>query len=752
MLRIVGLSKRYEEYSEEPVQALEKINLSFGKNGLIVLRGASGCGKTTLLNLIGRLDVPTEGSIEFRGEKLEKLSEEELERYWARDTAFVYQNYQLLDELSVMENIKIPLYAIGMNEEEAEAEAERAATLVGIAAFKGKNVKKLSGGQQQRVAVARAIAKHPKMILCDEPTGNLDGKNSEIIFRLLKEIAADCLVIVVTHDEVLAEQYADRLIFLRYGKVEADSGKEESENLPTEENKRQAGETRRIPYRTCFDIAKGLMRKRAARVMISVFMLFISFYFGMLMFAMLTHNRGKSIEKYLEGRYAGLDTYYEVDGSAGAVRGRVTSGLALFQKLRKFSEEGCVYRKHYYACTLDGTEAEESWLVAVQSESCPAGLTIAGSWISSSKEIVLGNKLAGIAGITAEMLPCSVKVNGNEYTLTGILENGKKPLPDGFGNAIFCTEACWKELIAKNTSYIPGLDFITAYGIKEMAEKELKPGDASELNAEILTGRNAEAENEAVVSREFLESRGYSTETVLGRTFSCLNIRMDSLYDGYLNLYEYCGETITIVGIADGDRDVWFYGPVYESILSASVDYDSTTYGLLFQDKMNFEKLDREGLLFDEKILEAVYDYWHSERSQLKYLAAIGGLMLFLAVLQMISLFTFSVSDSGRKIGILRSFGFPFGQLTLIFAIEGLFITLAAAALSLLGLIATVFLYNRSLIRSLFGGTAFYTLSVRPPAVLLVLILFILLFLVTMVYPIGKMKKKTVTELLQTVH
>lgn len=224
VLKTVNVKKIYQMPSGG-VQALDGVNLSIEEGEFVAIVGSSGSGKTTLLNLLGGLDKPSEGSIYVRGEKLEDMESEELTVFRRRNIGFVFQNYNLLPILNVYENITLPMKLDGMRVDE-----EFLNHMIDSLKLREKLYhmpETLSGGQQQRVAIARALSTKPAVLLCDEPTGNLDSVTGMEVVGLLKSSAYEFhqTIVVVTHNEEIA-QMADRIIRIEDGKVKGDTYEE----------------------------------------------------------------------------------------------------------------------------------------------------------------------------------------------------------------------------------------------------------------------------------------------------------------------------------------------------------------------------------------------------------------------------------------------------------------------------------------------------------------------------------------------
>ncbi|MDR6563863.1 MULTISPECIES: ABC transporter ATP-binding protein [Arcicella] len=218
MLKITDLEKIYRTEDIETV-ALNKLSLEVKKGEFVAIMGPSGCGKSTLLNIIGMLDDAEKGSFMFNGEEIIHFNERRRADLRKRNIGFVFQSFNLIDELTVYENVELPLLYLGVDAAERKQKVEAVLEKVQIMHRRNHFPQQLSGGQQQRCAVARAVVNTPKLILADEPTGNLDSTNGNEVMQLLTELnEAGTTVIMVTHSEHDA-RYAHRIIRLLDGKV-----------------------------------------------------------------------------------------------------------------------------------------------------------------------------------------------------------------------------------------------------------------------------------------------------------------------------------------------------------------------------------------------------------------------------------------------------------------------------------------------------------------------------------------------------
>lgn len=221
LVEIQDISKIYNP-GENEVRALDHISLTIQKGEFVAIIGQSGSGKSTLMNMIGCLDVPTEGTYILNGQNVSKLSDNELSDIRNQEIGFIFQGFNLIANLTAQENVELPLIYRGVPKKERHELSVAALKKVGLAHRMDHRPSEMSGGQQQRVAIARAIAQAPPVILADEPTGNLDSVSSMEILDILKQLHAENrTVILITHDNDIAKQ-AKRVIRIKDGKIERD--------------------------------------------------------------------------------------------------------------------------------------------------------------------------------------------------------------------------------------------------------------------------------------------------------------------------------------------------------------------------------------------------------------------------------------------------------------------------------------------------------------------------------------------------
>ena len=268
VLKLEHIVKVYETGGEK-VTALRDVSLSFRENEFVAILGHSGCGKTTLLNLIGGLDQYTAGDLIINGRSTKSFKDHDWDTYRNHSVGFVFQSYNLIPHQSVLANVELALTLSGVSKAERHRRAAEALTKVGLADQMKKRPNQLSGGQMQRVAIARALVNDPDILLADEPTGALDSETSVQVMDLLKEIAREKLVIMVTHNPELADQYATRIVRLKDGQVVGDSAPFDGvQELPAKMDVHQKKPS--MSFFTAFSLSlNNLMTKKGRTVLTS---------------------------------------------------------------------------------------------------------------------------------------------------------------------------------------------------------------------------------------------------------------------------------------------------------------------------------------------------------------------------------------------------------------------------------------------------------------------------------------------------
>ncbi|MDD6312306.1 MAG: ABC transporter ATP-binding protein/permease [Firmicutes bacterium] len=269
MLELVDIKKDYK-MGDTTVEALRGVSLGFRKNEFVAVLGQSGCGKTTLLNIIGGLDSYTSGDLIINGRSTKEFKSRDWDSYRNHSIGFVFQSYNLISHQTVLANTELALTLNGVSKPERRARAKAALERVGLGDQLKKKPNQMSGGQMQRVAIARALINNPDILLADEPTGALDSETSVQVMEILKEISRDKLVIMVTHNPELAKIYADRIVQLSDGRIISDTnpfnGQENNEPKKKEKVKKPS-----MSFFTALSLSKNNLLTKKARTFLTSF-------------------------------------------------------------------------------------------------------------------------------------------------------------------------------------------------------------------------------------------------------------------------------------------------------------------------------------------------------------------------------------------------------------------------------------------------------------------------------------------------
>lgn len=313
MIELKNVSKTYKSKKGKSTKALDDVSITFAKKGMTFILGKSGSGKSTLLNLLGGLDKYDSGDILFLGKSSKNFKYEDFDSYRNTYVGFIFQEFNLLEDYDVYENIILALQI--QQKEIKEKEIDDLLEKLELKDLKLRKVNELSGGQKQRVAIARALIKDPKIILADEPTGNLDSETGTQVMELLKKASKEKLVIVVTHDEEYAKEYGDRIIEIKDGKVVNDTKpfKQDKNNNTYQTIKSH------LPFKDGFKLGFGSLKHKKFKLGLTIFLTILtlgflscadtlsSFNFDVSHASILTKNKEEFIE--IEKKYVFKNSY-----------------------------------------------------------------------------------------------------------------------------------------------------------------------------------------------------------------------------------------------------------------------------------------------------------------------------------------------------------------------------------------------------------------------------------------------------------
>ena len=299
LIELRNVSRFYKIGKEQKKYALKAVSLSFPSKGLICILGKSGCGKSTLLNLIGGIDKASEGTVYFDNEDISKFKERQMVIFRSQMVSYIFQHYHLLESQTAIYNVMLPALINGDDSKTAEKKATDLLNSFSInKELFNKKCADLSGGEKERIAILRSLVNKPKVILADEPTGALDKNNAILTMATLKRMSKECLVIVVTHNASLAEQYSDRIIKMSDGRVVADI---RINNLYAKTS-RELPKKHKTNYQWLNKIVSSNFAKRFKRNVFSILALVVGLVSSMLIFG-FANGKDASITKSMEKQF-----------------------------------------------------------------------------------------------------------------------------------------------------------------------------------------------------------------------------------------------------------------------------------------------------------------------------------------------------------------------------------------------------------------------------------------------------------------
>lgn len=351
MLQCKNIMKDYVS-GDEIVHALKGVSLSFREHEFVSILGQSGCGKTTFLNIIGGLDHYTSGDLIINGKSTKDYSDKDWDTYRNHQVGFVFQSYNLIMHQSVLSNVELALTLTGVNKEERRKRAIEALNKVGLSDQIHKKPTQMSGGQMQRVAIARAIVNNPDIILADEPTGALDSATSVQIMEILKEISKDKLVIMVTHNPQLADEYSSRIIRLKDGSLVSDSNpfNEQEMNVDTSVLKRPG-----MSFKTACSLSLNNLMTKKARTFLTSFAGSIGII-GIALIMSLSHGMQSYIDQMENDTMASYPI--EIQANSSDMSTLMTTMMGMKKESKKHNDSK-IYSRPYVEDVLESLSSSK---------------------------------------------------------------------------------------------------------------------------------------------------------------------------------------------------------------------------------------------------------------------------------------------------------------------------------------------------------------------------------------------------------
>ncbi len=797
MIEIKNVSKTYHPKRGKAVKAIDHISLNFNGNGFVFITGKSGSGKSTLLNLIGGLDSYDSGDICILGKSSREFTSSQFDSYRNTYVGFVFQEDNLLEDYNVYENISLALQLQQRKSEENEI--EHLLQKLNLKDFEKRKVNELSRGQKQRVALARALIKNPKMILADEPTGNLDSKTSEQVFDFLKEISKEKLVIVVSHDKKMAHLYGDRIIEIKDGQVISDTIKNQE---TIEEKDTYHSKTSKLPWKESFKLGIGFLKHKKIRLIITTLFMAVSLLFFSVLDTLSSYNLNLAHSKLLKekgenfvqiekskvsesGGYITKDLQPLKKEEAEMIQRKVKDGKPIFQLQSGdiFSEITDVF--HIVNLPYEGLFVE---FVVDNPFDYLKEVSLIGKVPTSSKEIVISNYIALLMIENGVLLANSDTIyqpknyqdilnhtfrlgEKAEATIVGIIEydlteyqkieekNSSQPNSMSNQDYFTLTEYNRKKHNVYNKVFVRE-DFIEYL---QSIEKDTVSRDFSfQLTSKdfSMTKRGYELSfiddnlkyydgekwvtvtdlepNEIVLSTHQLESSNGMGLSVTLDVFDS----SETLFHQYPNL--------KVVGVTEDDT-YYVSSQLLEDYMKEAVP--ETGIFILENRQKELKKwMDQFDLrseislksTYSDDILEVVHTV-----ELLKKIAYYLALFFFLFAVILISNFMVSsISHRKREIGILRSLGAHRLDVMKVFLWEGILLSLFAFLTSFGGLILVTNLLNKELVSSgIYFVLTPFIVTIRQAIVLFLFVHGIVFF--SSIFPIIHFTRKRPIDMIQ---
>jgi len=742
------LNKTYIQGKNQKI-ALSNISLELGDKGMVFIFGKSGSGKSTLLNMIGGIDSFDSGEIFFFEKSLGQMSTQELDQYRNYEIGMVFQEFNLLERFNVHDNLYfcLELQHNNLNQNQLINDALK---IVNLEGFNNRDIRELSGGEKQRVAIARAIIKNPKIILADEPTGNLDSENGKIVLDILKEISKTKLVIVVSHDQDNALNYADRVISLSDGTIVSDQSMITKHDNPIHRNNSLQDfkkSRNQLSFKYILNLALSNLKSKKGKIIVTIISFILALFLINIGLTYIFFNYEKSSSNTFET--AELKEYplfiKEMQSSDERYRsftnteiGKLTNEYSDIEFFKSY------YRPVYGFFTLDYMFSFSQ----IQTESD-------ADVLSSSNVIILNNNLApfnilygecptevGNIAITDYMADMIVKYhvyqdvenvqdligqtiskNNEEMEISGIystnylnhysstddmqelIESGFIVLLNSIYSSIFMTQDTFDSMF-NTTGYMINTSDNHQFNIS-IGSSEYS------LNNLLLVGSMPIMENEVVVSLSML-SNYISNEVVPGDITGDANA-----------ISNYIGQTITI------DESFYGLGEV-EYIISGIIDdfnlanriqliFNESTYEYLVYNNMSsgiqvalFAQMSQENndylelVRLTDEINAEHYTVYSIQLYGLKnvmgktggLVSGVGIVLIIISGILIYSYISQSIYTKQKEIGIMRSLGASKEEVSRIYLIESLMVVMLAYIFSLLLVIIAVQLQNKSITQS----------------------------------------------------
>ncbi len=692
MIELQHLSKEYNNNNATEHYGVFDINLKLPSKGLFIIEGKSGCGKTTLLNILGCIDNYESGSFKIYGNEVKDLPLESVETLRANDFSFIFQDYRLFEDLDIYNNVK---FNCKKSDKVNRTYVRKLIGDLGLGCSIKKLCKNLSGGEKQRVAIARALIKDPKVILADEPTGNLDSNTSIEVMNYLKEESKSRLVIVVSHNHELAKEYGDTIIYMKDGHI---INIEEQNKIVDEKEVIQEIVPEKQSFKKTFkNIASVLGRNTKANVVFTILETFLML-FCLITVSMFNYNSNKVLYKSLTTTNEYISTPVHYENKVNKHYYNYNEGA--FVSLTRTNEL-------FYPVipvTCESQTIKSSPLFIADISNCNYSLA-SGRLPSGDDEIIISDYLKTIIRTSTTIL------DGVTYSVVGSyttsysslssydLDFKKFNLKYNYG-VIYTSNF---KFVPTSGSYIESLNFLNQTDI--LSTDLVNIENVNELSSSLLYGNNISNDNEILISKDYFDSLNVTFEELSALTYSydfnsMKNVAYNTNYSPYINI-----ENIKVVGVVD-NASLGFKAYVNENMFNEMYETNEIYFVNHANVRTRINNVNDISALYDEHLIIDCFFYdliedFTNTIGVFKYVSLIISIILFTIIfLLLFKDFKNLFVNKRQEMGIMMTLGIHQKDITIYTALHYAIYEFIGLVVSSLTTLVFIVIINNKLILS----------------------------------------------------
>lgn len=718
LIEINELSKIYKTKNGE-VKALDGVSLKLPENGLVFVTGISGSGKTTLINLIAGIDSATSGEVLFKGDRIDGFSEDKWSVVRNLNIGIVFQDFNLLDDLSVFENIALPLRIQKVDASVINERVNEALEFVGLPGYGERPCSTLSAGQKQRIAIARSIVKDPEVILADEATGNLDPINTDSILELFNSISKKILVVLISHDIDSAYNYGDRIIKLSEGKITEDIDNSINKDLyertymvevksegrsyvtplndfdikreiiksgcftgrlpddiemnlritdnhsdldaPLFSREMKSNELKPLSFGIITEHALKYLRNNKLRFFISLFILVFLYVIFLLSVIVISNDYYGAVFKYLSDSDQTVVPVQMYDRNLGeeSIKSKGNDITSIVRKSSNGEFFKCV---NIIVKTPNEEKSGNAEVLCFENDTFLEQYFVSGNAPKDVYEVMVDQKLADDYGLKVDD---TIFVEEKQCKICGICNI---PQNGNVKHVIANVKLLENDYVNDNSCYVMSADIAQAYDKDAFSASYTYIGKLSQLKDEtVLTwGRLPNAENEIAVSEEYAKTLGSdykSGDFITIFNLPDLHSESNLQYSECFNLYDIVGKRVVITGVYGSDSaegDVLFEDSIYNKIINEYRDgyiYDSCFVSLDYSKKGLIKDLATNNIEVSNIQCDLMYRLNYLIHANLRVIIILLFVLFVIIAFMMINNLSLSIKDDSRRIGIYKVLG-----------------------------------------------------------------------------------------------